>query len=46
MSVFFTDTDCEMSYVDAEALGMKVIGMPGVTFQRKRKNIYEMMFLW
>lgn len=28
MSVFFTDTDCEMSYVDAEALGMKVIGMP------------------
>ena len=28
MSVFFTDTDCEMSYADAEALGMKVIGMP------------------
>ena len=28
MSVFFTDTDCEMSYVDADALGMKVIGMP------------------
>lgn len=28
MSVFFTDTDCEMSYVDAEELGMKVIGMP------------------
>lgn len=28
MSIFFTDTDCEMSYTDAEALGMKVIGMP------------------
>ena len=28
MSVFFTDTDCEMSYSDAESLGMKVIGMP------------------
>jgi len=28
MSVFFTDTDCEMSYLDAEALGMHVIGMP------------------
>lgn len=28
MSVFFTDTDCEMSYVDSDALGMKVIGMP------------------
>jgi len=28
MSVFFTDTDCEMSYVDADALGIKVIGMP------------------
>ena len=28
MSVFFTDTDCEMSYTDAEALGMHVIGMP------------------
>lgn len=28
MSVFFTDTDCEMSYVDAEELGIHVIGMP------------------
>lgn len=28
MSVFFTDTDCEMSYIDAETLGMHVIGMP------------------
>ena len=28
MSIFFTDTDCEMSYVDSDALGMKVIGMP------------------
>ena len=28
MSVFFTDTDCEMLYTDAEELGMKVIGMP------------------
>ena len=28
MSVFFTDTDCEMNYTDAEALGMHVIGMP------------------
>lgn len=28
MSLFFTDTDCEMSYTDAEALGMHVIGMP------------------
>lgn len=27
-SVFFTDTDCEMSYIDAESLGMHVIGMP------------------
>ncbi len=28
MSVFFTDTDCEMDWTDAEKLGMKVIGMP------------------
>ena len=28
MSVFFTDTDCEMDFSDAENLGMKVIGMP------------------
>lgn len=28
MSVFFTDTDCEMWYTDAEELKMKVIGMP------------------
>lgn len=28
MSIFFTDTDCEMSYTDAEELGMHVIGMP------------------
>lgn len=28
MSVFFTDTDCEMMYTDAEELGMHVIGMP------------------
>lgn len=28
MSVFFTDTDCEMLYTDAEELGMHVIGMP------------------
>ncbi len=28
MSVFFTDTDCEMRYTDPEALGMHVIGMP------------------
>ena len=27
-SVFFTDTDCEMLYTDAESLGMHVIGMP------------------
>lgn len=27
-SVFFTDTDCEMSYADAEELGMHIIGMP------------------
>ncbi len=27
-SVFFTDTDCEMSYTEAEELGMHVIGMP------------------
>lgn len=27
-SVFFTDTDCEMVYTDAESLNMKVIGMP------------------
>ncbi len=27
-SVFFTDTDCEMYYTDAEELGMRVIGMP------------------
>ena len=28
MSVFFTDTDCEMWFSDAESLGMNVIGMP------------------
>ncbi len=28
MSVFFTDTDCEMWFTDAEDLGMNVIGMP------------------
>lgn len=28
MSVFFTDTDCEMDWRDAEALGIHVIGMP------------------
>lgn len=28
MSVFFTDTDCEMWFTDAEKLGMNVIGMP------------------
>lgn len=28
MSVFFTDTDCEMWYTDAENLKMNVIGMP------------------
>ena len=28
MTVFFTDTDCEMWYTDAESLGLKVIGMP------------------
>ena len=27
-SVFFTDTDCEMLYTDAESLGMNIIGMP------------------
>ena len=27
-SVFFTDTDCEMLYTDAESLNMNVIGMP------------------
>lgn len=28
MSVFFTDTDCEMWYTDAEELNINVIGMP------------------
>lgn len=28
MSVFFTDTDCEMFYTDAEEFKMNVIGMP------------------
>ena len=28
MSVFFTDTDCELWYTDAEDLDIKVIGMP------------------
>ncbi|MBQ8424683.1 MAG: DegV family protein [Clostridia bacterium] len=28
MSIFFTDTDCEMDYVTAEELNIKVIGMP------------------
>ena len=28
MSVFFTDTDCEMWFTDAENLKMNVIGMP------------------
>ena len=30
MSVFFTDTDCEMSYKDAEELGIQMIKMPYV----------------
>ena len=28
MSVFFTDTDCEMFYTDSDTLKMNVIGMP------------------
>ncbi len=28
MSVFFTDTDCEMHFSDADALNINVIGMP------------------
>ena len=28
MSIFFTDTDCEMDWTDAEKLGINVIGMP------------------
>ena len=28
MSVFFTDTDCEMNYKDAEELGIQIIKMP------------------
>ena len=28
MSVFFTDTDCEMWFTDAEELGINIIGMP------------------
>lgn len=28
MSVFFTDTDCEMDYTTAESLNINVIGMP------------------
>lgn len=53
MSVFFTDTDCEMNYTDAEELGMHVIGMP-YTIKNKEyvydygkniniKEFYEMM---
>ena len=39
MSVFFTDTDCEMSYTDAESLGMKVIGMPYTI--KGKESIYD-----
>lgn len=53
MSVFFTDTDCEMNYTDVEELGMHVIGMP-YTIKNKEyvydygkniniKEFYEMM---
>ncbi len=52
-SVFFTDTDCEMFYTDAEDLKMKVIGMPYTIKGEERvydfgkntdiKEFYELM---
>ncbi len=39
MSVFFTDTDCEMDYSDAESLGMHIIGMPYTI--KNKEHIYD-----
>lgn len=39
MSVFFTDTDCEMHYTDAENLNMKVIGMPYTL--KNEEHVYD-----
>jgi len=39
MSVFFTDTDCEMFYTDAESLGINVIGMPDTI--KGQEHIYD-----
>ena len=39
MSVFFTDTDCEMHYSDADALNIKVIGMPYTI--KGQEHIYD-----
>ncbi len=39
MSVFFTDTDCEMHYTDAESLNMKVIGMPYTL--KNEEHVYD-----
>ena len=39
MSVFFTDTDCEMWFTDAEKLNMKVIGMPYTI--NSKESVYD-----
>ena len=39
MSVFFTDTDCEMSYIDSDNLGMRVIGMPYTL--KNEEHVYD-----
>ena len=39
MSVFFTDTDCEMWFTDAEDLKMNIIGMPYTI--NGQENVYD-----
>lgn len=40
MSVFFTDTDCEMNYQDAEALNIRIIEMPYTL--KGKEHAYDM----
>ena len=39
MSVFFTDTDCEMDYTTAEELNISVIGMPYTIMDKE--SVYD-----
>ena len=39
MSVFFTDTDCEMDYTTAEELNISVIGMPYTIMNKE--SVYD-----